>query len=80
MTTGVLTWFNPDKGFGFITSGEDSQDVFAHYSAITIGGFRSREENQHVQFEVQEGPDGLQAANIMALSSPGPADLPPALR
>ena len=68
MTTGVVKWFNADKGFGFITPEDGSQDVFAHFSAINAGGFRSLEENQRVEFEVQEGPKGLQAANITVLS------------
>ena len=76
MTTGVVTWFSPDKGFGFITPEDGSQDVFAHYSAINSAGFRSLEENQRVQLKVQEGPKDLQAANITVLSSPGPTDLP----
>jgi CspA family cold shock protein len=67
MTTGVVKWFNADKGFGFITPDDGSKDVFAHFSAINSGGFRSLEENQRVEFEVQEGPKGLQAANITVL-------------
>ena len=68
MTTGVVKWFNAEKGFGFITPEDGSKDVFAHFSAINSGGFRSLEENQRVQFEVQQGPKGLQAANITVIS------------
>ena len=68
MTTGVVKWFNAEKGFGFITPEDGSADVFAHFSAINSGGFRSLEENQRVQFEVQQGPKGLQAANITVIS------------
>ena len=68
MTTGTVKWFNADKGFGFITPEDGSKDVFAHFSAINSGGFRSLEENQRVQFEVQQGPKGLQAANITVIS------------
>jgi CspA family cold shock protein len=68
MTTGVVKWFNAEKGFGFIAPDDGSADVFAHFSAINSGGFRSLEENQRVQFEVQQGPKGLQAANITVLS------------
>lgn len=64
MTTGTVKWFNADKGFGFITPEDGSKDVFAHFSAINAGGFRSLEENQHVEFETQDGPKGLQAANV----------------
>ena len=64
MTTGTVKWFNADKGFGFITPEDGSKDVFAHFSAINSGGFRSLEENQRVEFETQDGPKGPQAANI----------------
>ena len=68
MTTGTVKWFNADKGFGFITSEDGSKDVFAHFSAINSGGFRSLEENQRVEFETQDGPKGPQAANITVLA------------
>ena len=68
MTTGTVKFFNAEKGFGFIAPDDGSADVFAHFSAINSGGFRSLEENQRVQFEVQQGPKGLQAANITVLS------------
>ncbi|WP_309125120.1 cold-shock protein [Kocuria sp.] len=68
MATGVVKWFNAEKGFGFIAPDDGSADVFAHFSAINSGGFRSLEENQRVQFEVQQGPKGLQAANITVIS------------
>ena len=68
MATGVVKWFNADKGFGFISPEDGSADVFAHFSAINSGGFRSLEENQRVQFEVQQGPKGLQATNITVIS------------
>ncbi len=63
MSTGVVKWFSPKKGYGFITM-EDGQDVFVHYSAITGNGFRSLEEGEKVNFEVTQGPKGLQAANV----------------
>ena len=76
MTTGVVKWFNAEKGFGFISPEDGSADVFAHFSAINSGGFRSLEENQRVQFEVQQGPKGLQAANIKVLPHQAPRIFP----
>jgi CspA family cold shock protein len=67
MATGIVKWFNGDKGFGFITQDDGGADVFAHFSAIAADGFRSLEENQRVEFEVTQGPKGLQAANIRPL-------------
>ena len=67
MTIGVVKWFNADKGFGFIAPEDGGADVFAHFSAISAGGFRSLEENQRVEFEVTSGPKGPQAANIRVL-------------
>ncbi|MEN2738599.1 cold-shock protein [Microbacterium sp. X-17] len=67
MATGTVKWFNADKGFGFIAPDDGSADVFAHFSAIQSDGFRSLEENQRVEFDIAEGPKGLQAANIRAV-------------
>jgi CspA family cold shock protein len=67
MATGIVKWFNGDKGFGFITQDDGGADVFAHFSAIAADGFRSLEENQKVEFDVTQGPKGLQAANIRPL-------------
>jgi len=64
MATGVVKWFNADKGFGFIAPDNGSADVFAHFSAIAASGFRSLDENQRVEFEITQGPKGPQAANI----------------
>lgn len=63
-TQGTVKWFNSEKGFGFIAPDEGGADVFAHYSAIQSGGYRSLEENQRVEFEIAQGPKGLQAENI----------------
>jgi len=63
VTTGTVKWFNPDKGFGFI-SREDGEDVFVHFSAIAGDGYRNLEENQKVEFDVTQGPKGPQAANV----------------
>jgi CspA family cold shock protein len=61
--TGTVKWFNGSKGYGFI-SREDGEDVFVHYSAIQSEGFRTLEEGQRVEFTVERGPKGLQAANV----------------
>jgi len=67
MATGTVKWFNADKGFGFIAPDDGSADVFAHFSAITGGGYRSLEENQKVSFDAERGQKGMQAANIQLL-------------
>ena len=61
--TGTVKWFNDAKGFGFITS-ESGEDVFVHFSAIQGGGFRSLAEGAHVEFDITNGPKGLQASNV----------------
>ena len=66
MKTGVVKWFNNEKGFGFI-SVEGEGDVFVHFSAITGKGYKSLEEGQSVQFDVVEGAKGPQAANVVRL-------------
>jgi cold shock protein len=65
-TSGNVKWFNDAKGFGFITS-EKGDDVFVHFSAIQGGGFRSLAEGAAVEFDVVQGPKGLQAANVVAV-------------
>jgi CspA family cold shock protein len=64
---GTVNWFNGSKGYGFISQ-EDGPDVFVHYTAIEGDGFRNLMEGQKVEFSVEEGPKGLQAANVMPLN------------
>jgi len=64
METGTVKWFNDAKGFGFITPDGGGDDLFAHFSEIQAGGFKSLQENQRVSFNVTTGPKGKQAANI----------------
>jgi len=66
MPRGKVKWFNDAKGFGFIEQ-EEGSDIFVHYTAITMEGFKTLSENQVVDFEVVEGPRGPQAANVVAV-------------
>jgi CspA family cold shock protein len=62
---GTVKWFNGSKGYGFIQP-EEGEDVFVHYTAIVGEGYRNLEEGQRVEFSIQEGPKGLQAADVVA--------------
>jgi CspA family cold shock protein len=64
MAQGVVKWFNDSKGFGFIEQ-DNGEDVFVHFSAIQGDGFKSLAEGDSVTFDVQKGPKGLQAANVV---------------
>lgn len=66
MATGTVKWFNEAKGFGFIAQDDGGADVFVHFSAIQGGGFKTLAEGQKVSFDVQNGPKGPQASNVMA--------------
>ena len=63
MNKGTVKWFNAEKGYGFI-EGEDGTDVFVHFSAISMEGYKSLAEGDNVEFEVIEGNKGPQAANV----------------
>lgn len=65
MATGTVKWFNEAKGFGFISQ-EGGEDVFVHFRSISGTGFKTLAEGQQVTFDIEEGPKGLQAANVIA--------------
>lgn len=66
MKKGTVKWFNAEKGYGFISQ-ESGDDVFVHFSAIQGKGFKTLEEGQSVSFEIEEGPRGKQASNVIKL-------------
>jgi CspA family cold shock protein len=67
MATGIVKWFNDSKGFGFVAPDDGGADLFVHFSAINMGGFKSLKEGQKISFEVAQGPKGKQASNIQAI-------------
>ena len=67
MAQGTVKWFNADKGFGFIAPDDGTADVFVHYSAIDMGGYRSLAEDQRVEYTTRQGPKGPQADQVRAL-------------
>jgi len=68
MATGTVKWFNATKGYGFITPNDGGDDVFAHFSAIEMDGYKTLKEGQRVEYEVQQGPKGPQASHIRAVA------------
>ncbi len=65
MATGTVKWFNESKGFGFISPSDGSADVFVHFSGISGDGFRTLSEGQSVTYDVEDGPKGPQASNVV---------------
>lgn len=64
--TGTVKWFNAAKGYGFLAQ-EGGADIFVHYTAIQMDGYRTLKEGQKVEFSIENGPKGLQAVNVVAL-------------
>ena len=67
MAVGTVKWFNSEKGYGFIASDDQGEDVFVHFSAIQMTGYRTLDEGQAVEYEVLRGPKGAHAANVRPL-------------
>lgn len=67
MAQGTVKWFNGEKGFGFITPDDGTKDLFVHYSEIQGNGYRTLDENQRVQFEVEQGAKGPQAVGVSSV-------------
>ena len=67
MAQGTIKWFNDKKGFGFITPDSGEKDVFVHHTAIQMNGYKTLEEGQKVEFEVEQGPKGPQAKDVRAV-------------
>ena len=67
MAQGTVKWFNSEKGFGFNAPDDGGKDLFVHHTSIQTRGFRTLDEGQQVEFEVEQGDKGLQAVNVTAL-------------
>ena len=75
MSEGVVKWFNNAKGFGFIISEDGNEDLFVHYSSITMDGYKTLKAGQPVTFDVTEGEKGLHAVNIVAVPGPESSEI-----
>lgn len=69
MATGTVKWFNNKKGYGFIRAKGEQEDIFAHFSAIVMEGYKTLNAGQEVDFEVNKGPKGLHAQNIKSATA-----------
>lgn len=76
MLSGKVKWFNNAKGYGFIVADGGDEDLFAHYSAIQMEGYRTLKAGQAVKFEILQGPKGLHAVNIQSLQATTEAEAP----
>ena len=76
MLQGTVKWFNDAKGFGFIQPESGGDDVFAHFSAVQMDGFRTLKQGERVSYELVQGPKGSLAQNIRPLSAPAPSAAP----
>lgn len=68
MQSGSVKWFNDSKGYGFITPDTGAKDIFVHFSAIDMGGHKTLQEGQRVEFEIEQSPKGPQARNVSPIS------------
>ena len=67
MINGMVKWFNNAKGYGFVTADDSDQDIFVHFSAIGMDGYKTLKQGQKVEFELEEGPKGLHASNVQLM-------------
>jgi len=74
VSIGVVKWFDPGKGFGFIESSDCGSDVFAHFSQIEMEGYRTLRDGQQVEFELSDGPKGASAIDIRPVAAAAPED------
>ncbi len=69
MATGTVKWFSNTKGYGFILTDDNNEDIFAHFSSIEMDGYKTLKQGQQVEFDLAEGPKGLTAAHIRAAAA-----------
>ncbi len=73
MATGKVKWFNDQKGFGFISSDNGGKDIFVHHTVIEAEGFRTLQDGETVEYEVEDGPKGMKATRVRRVSAAAPA-------